>query len=216
MFTNEGSTLGAWNLIQCNLIAPCQNMLHAFRALIRDLRSIRCKYIELKYRLAVFTYGKQHWVLWEWNAKINKKRFVAREYFLQSLYIYTVSFVWINSLVVNYVYERLSIESIYLYMSYYYMKNKINQFNFWVSVYHGISKCAVALCVVNKWYAIFTPVNMFKYTDIHDCFYEICYLQSISKNQHINSLRHMISKSYRYSINPLQSVNYRFMINRAE
>lgn len=34
----------------------------------------------------------------------------AREYFLQSLYVYAVSFVWINSLVFNYVYERLSIE----------------------------------------------------------------------------------------------------------
>lgn len=149
------------------------------------------------------------------NASLEDKD--AREYSLQSLYVYTVSFVWINSLafyyiIINYyirIYERLAIESIYLSTSYYCMKNKINQFNFRVSVYHIIWKCAIALCVVNKWYTIFTPVDMFKYTDIHDCFYEICYLQSISQNQHINSLRRMISKSYRYFINPLQSVNYR-------
>lgn len=90
------------------------------------------------------------------NASLEDKD--AREYSLQSLYVYTVSFVWINSLafyyiIINYyihIYERLAIESIYLSTSYYCMKNKINQFNFRVSVYHIIWKCAIALCVVNK------------------------------------------------------------------
>lgn len=78
------------------------------------------------------------------NASLENKD--AREYFLQSLYVYTVSFVWINSLVFNYVYERLAVESIYLNTSYHYMKNKINQFNFRVSVYHNMEVRNSTLC----------------------------------------------------------------------
>lgn len=123
-------------------------MLRVFRTLIRDLRSIACKCIEVRIvqrclhmTSKIECYEAQKLIK---NASLEDKD--AREYSLQSLYVYTVSFVWINSLAFNYIiinyyihiYERLAIESIYLNTSYYCMKNKINQFNFRVSVYHNM------------------------------------------------------------------------------
>lgn len=123
-------------------------MLRVFRTLTRDLRSIACKCIEVRIvqrclhmTSKIECYEGQKLIK---NASLEDKD--AREYSLQSLYVYTVSFVWINSLAFNYIiinyyihiYERLAIESIYLNTSYYCMKNKINQFNFRVSVYHNM------------------------------------------------------------------------------